>query len=116
MELIKVYSSRFPFEGYVVLTICPWVFIRKCYREVFTSRVERHETTHALQQIECLWLLFFIIYGVEYVVKFILCGFKHKRAYQSISLEQEAYEHEAEVYYNEVRRLYAWVKYVFTLK
>ena len=116
MELKKVYSKHFPFKGYLAITFCPWVFIREEYKHAYTAKIDRHETTHAFQQIETLWILFFIIYGLEYVVKFILCGFKHKRAYQSISLEQEAYEHEKEVGYNNVRYHYAWIKYIFSLK
>ena len=115
MKLKRVYSKHFPFQGYVALTICPWVFIREEEKKKYTEKVYRHETTHALQQIECLWILFFLLYGVEYLVK-LICTFSHKRAYKSISFEQEAYNTENISYYNDIREHYAWVRYIFKLK
>lgn len=114
MELKKIYCKHFPFKGYMGLTLCPWIFIREDCKKRFSKKAERHETTHALQQLECLWIFFLILYGLEYIIK-LLCTFSHKRAYRSISFEQEAYDHEDEVYYNDVRELYAWTKYVFKL-
>ena len=115
MELKKIYTKHFPKKGYTALTLWPFVFVRSDMRKKFTKKVERHETTHALQQIECLWIFFLIIYGLEYIIKVPFCRFDTERAYMSISFEQEAYEHQEEVYYNEVRRRYAWAKYIFTL-
>lgn len=116
MELKRVYSRHFPFKGYLAMTFYPWVFIRKEYAKKYTAKVDRHETTHALQQIETLWVLFLVIYGLEWLIKWFCCGFNSKKAYLSISFEQEANEHEEELYYNEMRRHYAWVKYIFKLK
>ena len=96
------------------MTLFPWVFIRKSARERYTDKVDRHETTHALQQAELLFVLFYLIYGMEYLLK-LLITFSHKKAYKSVSLEQEAYGHENEENYNSTRRHYAWVKYVFRL-
>lgn len=114
MKLRKVISDIIPAQGYIALTFYPWVFIRKNRRDKFTSRVERHETTHALQQIETLWILFLVIYALEYVVKLIITS-SHRTAYKSISFEQEAFEHELEISYNDVRRPYNWLQYVFKL-
>ena len=114
MELKKVYCTHFPFKGYVALTFCPWVFIRKDKKKKYTAKVNRHETTHALQQIETLWLVFFILYSLEYILK-LLFTFSPSKAYKSISFEQEAYNTEAIVNYNNTRKHYAWVKYIFKL-
>lgn len=114
MKLRKVYKAHFPFSGYIALTLCPWIFIREDLKHRFTENVERHETTHALQQIETAWIFFLLLYGLEYLIK-LFCTFSHKRAYWSISFEQEANEHEQEVGYNNVRKHYAWIKYIFTL-
>lgn len=114
MKLKRIYSNIIPFKGYLALTFYPWVFIKKGKEERFTPRVERHETTHALQQIETLWVIFLLLYAVEYLIK-LLFTFSHRRAYKSISFEQEAYEHELEISYNDVRRHYDWVQYIFKL-
>ena len=115
MTLKRVYNNIIPFKGYKAITFYPWVFIRESARQRYTDTVDRHETTHAHQQLECLWLFFFLIYGLEYLIK-LLCTFSTNRAYESVSFEQEAYEHEDEIGYNNVRKHFAWVKYVFKLK
>lgn len=116
MKFKKICNSHFPLKGFTAMTIYPFVFVRKDRVQNFTANAERHETTHALQQVECLFLLFFLIYVLEWIIKLPFCKFNRDRAYMSISFEQEAYEHQQEVYYNEVRRHYAWARYLFTLK
>lgn len=138
MKLKKVFSNIIPFEGYLALTVWPWCFIRKDCKDKFDDVAERHETTHAYQQLEmyaagatlaavlavwgCSWWsllavpLFFWWYLIEWLVKAVLCFFANRDAYYSISFEQEAYEHEEEVYYNDVRKFFNWIKYVFKLK
>lgn len=138
MKLKKIYSEIFPLKGFTALTIFPSVFVRKDRAEKFTAKVERHETTHALQQIELtivglilatislifgygwwslLFLpLFFWIYGLEWLIKLPFCKFDTLRAYMSISTEQEAYEHQDEFGYNNVRKHFAFLKFLFTIK
>jgi len=115
MKLKRVYCKHFPPSGYMALTLWPWVFIREKARERYTAKVDRHETTHALQQIETLLVFFLIIYGLEYVIKLVICGFDHSRAYYSISFEQEAYLWESNPGYNYIRKHYAWMRFVFKL-
>ena len=115
MKLKKIYTAHFPVKGFRALTVWPCVFVRKDCANRFTERDERHETTHALQQAELLILPFIILYVLEWLLKLPFCKFNMDRAYMSISFEQEAYDHQAEVYYNEVRWHYAWTRYIFTL-
>ncbi len=116
MKLKKIYTEHFPKKGFTALTIYPLVFVRKDRRDYFTAKAERHETTHALQQIEMLWILFLILYALEWVIKLPFCKFDTERAYMSISFEQEAYEHQDEFGYNNVRKHFAWIRYLFTIK
>lgn len=115
MKLKKIYTKHFPLKGYTALTIFPFVFVRKDRRDYFTAKAERHETTHALQQLETLYVFFFIFYALEWLLKLPFCKFDMTDAYFSISFEQEAYEHQDEFGYNGVRRHFAWLRYVFTL-
>ena len=114
MKLHRIYSSIIPFWGNVAITFCPWMIIREELKKKVTPTVSRHEATHALQQIETLWIMFFILYGVEYLIK-LLCTFSHNKAYLSISFEQEAYNNQGKISYNDTRKHYAWVKYIFKL-
>ena len=116
MELKKIYTAHFPKKGFKALTIFPFVFVRKDMRDKYVDATERHEKTHALQQIEMLWLLFFVWYGLEYIIKIVICKFDSDRAYFSISFEQEAYAGQNKFSYNDTRKHYAWIKYLFTLK
>jgi hypothetical protein len=138
IKLDKIYSEHFPLNGFTALTIFPYIFVRIDKIWNFTAKAERHETTHALQQIECLILgaiiavfmliagygwwsliplgLFFELYAVEWLVKLPFCKFNGTRAYISISTEQEAYEHQDEFGYNNVRRHFAWMRFIFKLK
>lgn len=115
MKLKVIISRRFPLKGFKALTAWPFVFVRKDMKDSFGESDMRHETTHAIQQAELFLLPFFILYALEWLLKLLFCKFNGKRAYMSISFEQEAYEHQSEVYYNEVRRHYAWFRHVFTL-
>lgn len=111
----KIYSKHIPRKGFTAMTIWPYIIVRSDRKEKFTAKTERHETTHALQQKEMLLIFFFAMYGLEWVLKLPFCKFDAERAYYSISFEQEAYEHEAEFGYNNVRKHYAFIKYIFTL-
>ena len=93
MKLKVLYTKHIPLKGFVALTLWPWIFVREDKSAKFTPMAKRHEATHAHQQLECLLVGFLII-----------------------SFEQEAYEHQEEIYYNDVRRHYAWLRYLFTIK
>lgn len=116
MKISKIYTNNFPKKGFTAITLFPFVFVRKDRCEFFTPKTERHETTHALQQLESLYIIFFVLYGLEWILKLLFCKLDTNRAYYSISFEQEAYEHQDEIGYNNVRKHYAWLKYVLTLK
>ncbi len=116
MKLKRVYSNIIPFSGYIAMTVFPWVFIRKDLSQKYTPTANRHELTHAYQQLECLWVLFFVWYVIEWFIKIPICYFTCKNAYRSISFEQEAYDNQGKVDYNKSRRHYAWMKYIFKLK
>jgi len=112
----KIYTKHIPTKGFTAMTIWPFILVRRECKNIFTAKVERHETTHALQQAECAFLFFFILYGLEWLIKLFFCKFDRDRAYMSISFEQEAYEHQDEVFYNDVRKHYAFARYIFTIK
>lgn len=133
-----VFRKHFPFKGFTALTMWPVIFVRADRKEKFTDKVLRHETTHALQQIECYvlgWLLalamslagfgwwslipvglFFELYLLEWVIKIPFCKFDTNRAYMSISFEREAYLWQYDKGYNSVRPHFEWRYFIFTIK
>lgn len=129
MKIRIVKNNIIPFDGYLAMTVIPWIFCRKELRKVDLN----HEMIHVRQQVEMLfigvalamalflfmgwWLLLFIpiffwLYLIEWVVRLIIYMDKDE-AYYNISFEQEAYDHQAERYYLEVRKDFAWLRYMF---
>ena len=138
VKLKVIFNNLFPFKGFDAQTVWPYVFVRNDRKEKYTETVKRHETTHALQQIECLvigallavalWLVgcgwwsllavgfFFWLYLLEWVIKIPFCKFDILRAYMSISFEREAYLWQYDKGYNSVRPHFEWRYFIFTIK
>ena len=70
-----------------------------------------HERIHARQQIEMLWIFFFLWYGTEYLFRFLLYR-SHKKAYLNLSHEREAYRNAGNPEYLRSRKLFAWFKFL----
>lgn len=69
-----------------------------------------HELIHAAQQIELLYIPFFIWYGIEWVALY----FKHKdwlQAYAHIRFEKEAYRNQHDLNYLSKRKHFCYCKH-----
>lgn len=107
----KIYNNIIPFKGFTAMTLWPFVFIRNEYAWTFDTIKERHENIHGRQQIEMLWVLFLLWYGIEWLVKLIY--YRNRiTAYKNVSFEREAYENQYDITYLDERKPYAWVKYI----
>jgi len=97
-------------RSFVAVTIFPFIILkRKEYKDDFV--LINHEKIHLKQQIELLWLPFFIWFFIEYLFRLI----QYKNfylAYKNISFEREAYEKEHHVDYLATRPHYAFIKYL----
>ena len=67
-----------------------------------------HETIHWRQQVETLFIGFYLLY-VFYYLKRRLDDYPHELAYQLIPFEIEAYMHQNDLDYLSTRKLYAWL-------
>ena len=54
------------------------------------KRIVNHELIHTAQMRELLWIPFYLIYGIEWIIRFLLC-FNPEKAYKNLSFEKEAY-------------------------
>ncbi len=101
----KVIETRLmPESKFIAITLFGLVFTRD--RRLITPRVLRHELIHCRQQLEWLYVPFFILYLVEWIIGLI----KHRAnysAYRNISFEREAYSHEHDESYLSRRCPYA---------
>lgn len=129
----KIVNDILPSEEFTALTIWPLIFIQRAKEKLFGKVAENHENIHGKQQEEMLFIgivlavvlflfidwwsllfipIFFWLYIIEWMVRLIIYRDKDE-AYYNISFEQEAYDHQDERYYLEVRKDFAWLRYVF---
>ncbi len=92
------------------LAIYPFIFLRnKNLKE--NLKIINHERIHLRQQIELLWVFFFLWYGIEFFIRWI--QFKNPlTAYFNISFEKEAYANEVDMNYLKTRKLWSFWKYL----
>lgn len=73
------------------------------------ARVINHERIHTEQMKELLFVPFYILYGLEWLVR--LAQYRDSfKAYRNISFEREAYANGDNPDYLKTRRRYAWLK------
>lgn len=106
-----VYNNLFPVKGYVAMCVFPFIFVRKDTRRLSVTTI-RHETIHGEQQKELLLIVFYLWYGLEFVIRWCAYGFNHNMAYKNISFEQEAYQNQNDENYLLQRKHYAFIKYL----
>ncbi len=102
--------NRFiPLRAFAAVNLFGFIFVRRGNK--FTTDDLRHELIHTRQMRELLYVPFYIVYGIEWLVRLI--QFRSPlRAYLNISFEREAYAHQADVKYLTTRRHYAWWRYL----
>jgi hypothetical protein len=97
-------------KGYVGITMYPFVLLKTSAlrnNEVLLN----HENIHLRQQLELLIIPFYIIYVVEFFVRFVQYR-NWQLAYKNISFEREAYKHENDLGYVNSRKFWQFLKYL----
>lgn len=92
------------------MTVYPFVFLKNKMLK-HDKTVMNHERIHLRQQLELLWLPFFIWYSFEFLIRWIQYGDRHD-AYLNICFEREAYAQERDFEYLKYRRLWSFTKYL----
>lgn len=121
-----IYNKVIPFKGFYVINLFGTLFMRDNYKNMPVNKVTlTHEGTHTEQAIDLVfgcrqlrtlgYILFYVLYFIEWLIKLILSGFTlgKIRAYRSISFEQEAYNNQKNYNYLNERKRFTWIKYVF---
>lgn len=105
--IIRIFPSWWPFGA---TTIWPFIFVQR--KMPLTKELMNHERIHIMQQIEMFWLLFFLFYTGEFIVKLFIYR-SWRKAYKNISFEREANENEKNFEYLLERESWDWVHYIF---
>ncbi len=101
-----IYTRHFPFKGFCAINIFGFIFARKEYAPL-PEVVIRHEMIHTEQMKELLYVGFYILYGLEWLVR-LFSG----NAYKNISFEREAYTNQKYYNYLSFRQKYDWRHYL----
>lgn len=95
-------------KGYRALTVFPFVFLReKASKDDLV--LLNHERIHLAQQRELLFVVFFVWYGLDYLLKLLLYK-NHQLAYRNIIFEREAYLNERNFEYLATRKFWYFLK------
>lgn len=73
--------------------------------------VINHERIHTAQQKELLFIPFYVIYGIEWLIRIIQYR-NINDAYMNVSFEREAYTHDKDLNYLSNRKLYSWLRFL----
>ena len=100
-----IYNNIIPFPNYQCMNLFGILFARKNAK--LSDSTLNHESIHTAQMKELLYIPFYLLYGLEWLVKLIKNGFKGHSAYRDISFEKEAYNNEHDLNYLKTRQHYA---------
>ena len=97
-------------KGYTGITIFPFVFLKS--KQLKGNQILiNHEKIHLKQQLELIIIPFYIVYGIEFLIRLIQYKNWHK-AYLNISFEREAYTNQSNLNYLKQRSFWRFLKYL----
>lgn len=106
-----IYISKYLVpKGFKGITIFPFVLL-KSNKLKLNPVLVNHEKIHLRQQWELLVIPFYLVYGMEFLLRLII--YKNKDlAYRNISFEREAYAKENDLEYLKHRPFWSFLKYL----
>lgn len=104
-----IYNNIIPFSGFKAINLFGVLFVRNgC---TMSESDINHEMIHTAQMKEMGYVLFYVWYLVEWLIKLVKLGDSNK-AYRAISFEREAYGNEKNLIYTATREKFAWRKLI----
>ena len=105
-----VIIRRLFYSNYVGLSLWPFIILKEDRLKEDVVLLN-HERIHLRQQLELLVLPFYLLYVTEWLIR--CCIYRDAyEAYQRLSFEQEAYEHEKDLDYLTRRKAFSFFKYI----
>lgn len=107
IQKMKIVRSRYlPLRGFDAINLCGVLFV---HQGVYLSgELINHERIHTAQMRELCFVLFYVLYLAEWLVRLL----RHGNAYRAISFEREAYDNQRDASYLSHRRHFAWRHYL----
>ena len=104
-----IYNNIIPLPGFKAINLFGVLFVRK--GSTMSESDINHEMIHTAQMKEMGYVIFYLWYLVEWLVKLAKLRDSNK-AYRAISFEREAYGNEKNLTYTITRAKYAWRKLI----
>jgi hypothetical protein len=99
---------RIPFLWVEGMALFPFVLLKNRFPH---RNLLNHECIHLRQQLETGFVLFYVWYLSEYLIRLLYYG-NHYKAYRQISFEREAFANESKADYLYSRSFWAFLKYI----
>lgn len=96
------------FRKYSAITLWPFIIMNKKFNQ--KERLLNHERIHLQQQLELLVIFFYLWYGIEFMIRYLILR-NWDQAYRTISFEREAYQNEKNFEYLKDRSLFSFLDY-----
>ena len=110
---IKVIGSwKLIMKGYfmnvfgAVVNKRPIEMLARYFETISGKETLNHEKIHTAQMKELGWIFFYILYGIEFFIRWVGSGFAREKAYMEISFEKEAYSNQSNLKYLSTRKHY----------
>lgn len=97
-----IYNNIIPFKGFLAINLFGVLFVRGTENDI-NERALNHEMIHTAQMKELWYILFYILYFLEWLYRLTQKG----NAYRNISFEREAYDNEHNLNYLSSRTKWA---------
>jgi hypothetical protein len=97
-------------KSFSAIAIYPFIIL-KANKDKKDFILINHERIHHKQQVELLWIIFFIWYLAEFIIKLVYYRNSYK-AYKQISFEKEAYSYEDNLDYLKHRKPFHFLKFL----
>lgn len=104
-------SRYFFYKNYVGLSLWPFIILKESELKEDTILIN-HERIHLKQQQELLIFPFYLLYLLEWSLRFLFYMDSYK-AYRNISFEREAYANESNLNYLSDRKPFDFIKYIW---
>ena len=105
-----IFISKFLIpKNYNGLAVYPFIFLKNkslSHNPILIN----HERIHLRQQIELLWIFFFLWYIIEFLFHLVRLRNWHK-AYHRISFEKESYQNENNIDYLKTRKFWNFLNF-----
>lgn len=113
LPIIKISPKFFKWflaDWVSAIALFPFVLIKN-EKDVHDFKLINHETIHIRQQLETFIVIFYLWYGFEYLIRWMITGSKME-AYRNISFEREAYANQHDSDYLQERPFWAHLNWI----